>query len=203
MKIVIIDYGLGNLRSVYNAFSFIGAKARISGDPKDIDSADKVVLPGVGAFQDTMTELEEKGLNVPLRKFITSGKAYLGICLGLQILFEGSEEGSAKGLCVFKGQVKRFKKEADLKIPHMGWNSVNMKADTYRPMRGIENDSYFYFVHSYYAEPEDKSIVAGMTEYGSLEFASMIAKDNIFATQFHPERSQGIGLGFLRNFVEI
>lgn len=204
MNIVVIDYGLGNLASVYNALSFLGAKPKISKSPEDIEKADKLVLPGVGAFPDAMLELEKRNLIEPIKKSLASGKVYLGICLGLQILFEESEEGKAKGLGVFKGKVKRFRKENGIKIPHIGWNIVKSKIPNtkFRLMKNIENDPYFYFDHSYYAEPRNKAIVAGVTDYG-VSFASMLYRDNIYAVQFHPERSQNLGLKMVENFIRL
>lgn len=204
MNIVVIDYGLGNLTSVYNALSFLGAKPKISKLPEDIEKADKLVLPGVGAFPDAMLELEKRNLIEPIKKSLASGKVYLGICLGLQILFEESEEGKAKGLGVFKGKVKRFRKENGIKIPHIGWNIVKSKIPNtkFRLMKNIENDPYFYFDHSYYAEPRNKAIVAGVTDYG-VSFASMLYRDNIYAVQFHPERSQDLGLKMVENFIRL
>lgn len=193
MRIAIIDYGLGNLASVYNALVFLGADAKISDSPKDVEKADRLVLPGVGAFGNCIEGLAKRGLIGPLKKFLASGKAYLGICLGLQILFERSEEGNEKGLSVFKGEVKRFRAESGVKVPHIGWNTVRRKDDN-------KAEPYFYFDHSYYAEPGDKSIVSGTTYHG-VEFASWIQKGNINAVQFHPERSQKLGLSFLEKFI--
>lgn len=202
MNIVIVDYGMGNLKSVYNAFSYVGCRAKVSTSPSEIENADKLVLPGVGAFEDAMKGLEEKQLTLAVKKFIASGKFYLGICLGLQILFEESEEGKTPGLAVFKGKVRCFRKKKGLKIPHIGWNSVLPECKM-RPMEGIKDGSFFYFVHSYYAEPSDKKVTAAVTEYGGIKFSSMVFKDNVFATQFHPERSQSVGLKFIKNFVEM
>ena len=205
MNIVIVDYGLGNLRSVQNAFALLGADAKISSTPSEVGNADKLVLPGVGSFQDAVEGLRKRKLIEPIKKFIASGRVYLGICLGLQLLYEESEEGKAKGLSVFKGKVRRFKKKANIKIPHIGWNSVDLKkiGEKLPPMQGVKDASYFYFVHSYYAEPDDENTVAATTEYGDVEFTSMISKGNVFATQFHPERSQEVGLKFLKNFIEM
>jgi len=202
MPIVIVDYGMGNLASVYNALKFLGESAKISESPSDIEKADKLVLPGVGAFKDTILGLEKRGLVEPLTKFLSSGKAYLGICLGLQVLFETSEEGNARGLGIFKGKVKRFRKEDGIKVPHIGWNSVKLKAHSLKLTAGIKDGSYFYFDHSYDAEPDDKSVVAATTDYG-VSFASMLHKDNIYAVQFHPERSQESGLKLLKNFIQL
>ena len=224
--ITILDYGMGNLRSVEKAFQKIGAKVKVSNSPKDVKDASSIVLPGVGAFKDCMENLERLGLTTPIIEAIKQGKPYLGICLGMHILFEESSEfGIHKGLGIFKGNVPRFSKgEGDsekgalrgkcegglpplrskmslLKVPHMGWNKVNLLNKT--PLfEGIEDGQYFYFVHSYYVAPKDEQIIAGTTQYGGT-FTSMIHKDNIYAVQFHPEKSQKIGLKILENFVKI
>ncbi len=196
--IAIIDYGMGNLRSVEKGFAKVAIEAEITSDISVIDRAEAVVLPGVGAFRDCIRNLENLRLIDAVVRSIEKGKPYLGICLGLQILFTESEEfGLCKGLDILKGRVKRFP-ATDLKIPHMGWNTVKLKK-TPPIMEGIEDESFFYFVHSYYVSPKDDDIVAGTTEYG-IEFTSMIWKDNIFATQFHPEKSQRLGLKILENF---
>jgi imidazole glycerol-phosphate synthase subunit HisH len=196
--IAIIDYDMGNLRSVAKAFEKIGASAAPTRDPVAISSASHIVLPGVGAFKDCMRNLEEYGLIEPLLKGISSGKPFLGICLGLQLLFDESMEfGPHKGLGVIKGKVVRFP-EKGLKVPHMGWNGARRKKDS--PLfKGIEDDSYLYFVHSYYAVPEDPSVTLTSTEYG-VEFTSSVEKDNVMACQFHPEKSQRVGLRILKNF---
>ncbi|MCL4536053.1 MAG: imidazole glycerol phosphate synthase subunit HisH [Nitrospirae bacterium] len=221
--IAIVDYGMGNIRSVEKGFIKAGADVRITADPKVIADAKGIVLPGVGAFKDCMKNLDNLNLLDSIVKEIRKGKPYLGICLGLQILFTESEEfGICKGLDVFKGKVIKFRSQksdnrkqtteekslssvfcalsSGLKIPHMGWNTVKLLK---RPpiFDGIQDNSYFYFVHSYYVVPEDKDIVAGTTDYG-IEFTSMVWKDNVFATQFHPEKSQELGLKILRGFKE-
>jgi glutamine amidotransferase len=198
--IAIVDYGMGNLRSVEKALLKVGADARIVADPKSVDSASGVVLPGVGAFRDCVRNLTDANLTDAIIRSIEKGKPFLGICLGLQVLFSESEEfGVCKGLDVFKGKVVRFP-EGELKVPHMGWNNARIKR---RPpiFNGIADDSYFYFVHSFYVVPDDSDIIATTTEYGS-EFTSMVWKDNIFATQFHPEKSQELGLKILKGFSE-
>ncbi len=204
MSIVVIDYGLGNLTSVYNALKFLGADAKVSPSAEDLKKADKIVLPGVGAFKDAILGLEKRNLKKAIIETLSSGKIYLGICLGLQILFEGSEEGDTEGLGVFKGMVKRFREKSGIKVPHIGWNAVRSQGpgSRHRIMNGIADGSYFYFDHSYYAEPGDKGIVAATTEYG-MNFTSLVRRENIFAVQFHPERSQGLGLGLLKNFIEL
>ncbi len=199
MSIVIVDYGMGNLSSVYNALLSLKADALISSTPSEVDNASKLILPGVGSFPDAIKGLEKRNLIDPIKRFLTSGKVYLGICLGLQILFEKTEEGNAKGLGIFKGDVRHFQKKKGFKIPHMGWNSVNFK----KSLKDIKNNSYFYFVHSYYVQVKDKNVVSGTTEYAGERFTSMISKDNIYAVQFHPEKSQEIGLKFLKSFLRL
>ncbi len=198
--IVIVDYGRGNLRSVEKAFEKLGYKAMVSSHPEEIVSADKLVLPGVGAFGDCMENLKSYGLIESVLEFIKSGKPFLGICLGLQLLFSESEEyGPVKGLNVIPGRVVRFPK--GLKVPHMGWNTV--ETVSYNPLfDGIDNNSFFYFVHSYYVVPDSKDVISAVTDYG-VKFASAIWKENIFATQFHPEKSQKVGLKFLDNFGKL
>jgi glutamine amidotransferase len=196
--IAIIDYGMGNLRSVENGFQKIGADTEVTSDPKAIDNAHAVVLPGVGAFRDCMRNLEEMSLLEPVVRAIQKGKPYLGICLGLQILLAESEEfGRSEGLNIFPGKVVRFP-ENDLKVPHMGWNTIKILK---RPpiFDSIEDDSFFYFVHSFYVLPDDNDIIATTTDYG-VTFTSMVLKENIFATQFHPEKSQELGLRILKGF---
>lgn len=202
--IAIIDYGMGNLRSVQKGFERMGHDAVVTREPRTILDASKVVLPGVGAFPDCMRNLEEYGLIDVVHQSIRSGKPFLGICLGLQLLFTESEEfGLSKGLDIIKGKVVRFQGPAyqDLKIPHMGWNTVSIKR---RPpaMGDVPDNSHFYFVHSFHVVPEDKSVIATTTEYGA-EFVSSVWKDNIFATQFHPEKSQTLGLSILKHFGEM
>jgi len=195
--IAIVDYGMGNLRSVEKGFLKVGVDAKVVTDSKAVDNADAVVLPGVGAFRDCMKNLEEMSLTEPILRSIQKGKPYLGICLGLQVLFTESEEfGIHKGFDILKGKVVRF--QINLKVPHMGWNNAKIQR---RPpiFDGIQDEAFFYFVHSYYVVPDDNNIVATTTDYG-ITFASMVWKENIFATQFHPEKSQETGLKILRNF---
>ena len=195
--IAIVDYGMGNLRSVEKGFLKVGVDARVVRDPQAVDDADAVVLPGVGAFRDCIRNLMQTSMTESIVRSIRKGKPYLGICLGLQVLFSESEEfGIYKGLDVFKGKVVRF--QIDLKVPHMGWNNVKILR---RPpiFDGIQDESFFYFVHSYYVAPDDTAAVSTTTDYG-ITFTSMVWKDNIFATQFHPEKSQESGLRVLKNF---
>lgn len=203
--IAIVDYGMGNIRSVEKGFLKVGADVRITADPQVIADAKGIVLPGVGAFKDCMANLDKLSLIDVILGEINKGKPFLGICLGLQLLFTESEEfGACRGLDLFSGKVKRFNfgslgtdKEL-LKIPHMGWNTA--KIERRSPIFAeIPDNSYFYFVHSFYVVPEDKSIISTKTEYG-IDFCSMIWKDNIFATQFHPEKSQETGLKILKGF---
>lgn len=198
--IAIVDYGMANLHSVQKGFEKVGYEAIITGDPKIIEMASGLVLPGVGAFKVCMDNLVDRGLIAPLFQWIEEGKPFLGICVGLQLLFTESEEfGNCKGLGLFKGKVKRF--PSGLKIPHMGWNTVTIRLTT--PIfQNIPDLSYFYFVHSYYVDSEQPEIVAATTDYGK-PFASVIWKDNIFACQFHPEKSQALGLKILKNFGDI
>ena len=197
--IAIIDYGVGNLFSVEKAFTAIGEEVKVTGEAEDLKAADKLVLPGVGAFGDCMKNLESTGLIPVILEQINNNKPLLGICVGLQILFEGSEESpNAKGLGIFKGMVKRIN-APHLKIPHMGWNAVSTQNNLFK---GLKDNSYFYFVHSYHAVPEDHSLITATTEY-SETLTAAVAKDNIYATQFHPEKSGDVGLQILKNFVNI
>ncbi|MBD3183397.1 imidazole glycerol phosphate synthase subunit HisH [Candidatus Poribacteria bacterium] len=199
--IAIIDYGMGNLRSVQAGFDFIEVEAFITDDPEKIKEADGVILPGVGAFRDAISRLEDTGLGDAFRKAVESGKPCLGICLGLQLLFSESEEGGIyQGLDIIPGRVVRFSNQ--LKVPHMGWNQIDLKKPDAPIFKDIPDGSYMYFVHSYYVKPDDDSVIAATTEYG-INFTSIIAKDNLYATQFHPEKSQKIGLRILRNFGEL
>ncbi len=198
--IAVIDYGMGNLRSVQKAFESIGHKAVVTRDPHAIADASHLVLPGVGAFPDCMRNLRQLDLVEPILEGINQGKSFLGICLGMQLLFTESEEfGPHKGLDLIKGRVVRFP-AMELKVPHMGWNRLNFQK-SHSLLKGLPQESYVYFVHSYYVVPDDPEIIATRTDYG-LEFASSIARDNIFACQFHPEKSQAIGLKILDNFAK-
>jgi len=230
--IAIVDYGMGNLRSVEKGFLKVGVNATVTNNPEVINDADGVVLPGVGAFRDCMQELTNLKLIDAVTGAIEKGKPYLGICLGLQILFSESEEfGRCRGLDIFKGKVVKFEfgvksQESEvkkirgyedknlsasqplnfsspqsLKVPHMGWNEIKIQRKN-PLLNGISDKTYFYFVHSYYVVPEDKSVISTTTDYG-IDFTSMIWKDNIFAVQFHPEKSQSVGLRLLENFGKV
>jgi glutamine amidotransferase len=199
--LAIIDYQMGNLRSVQKGFEKVGHSATITSDPAVLAAADKIVLPGVGAFPDAIAELKRRGLVEPIKQAIDSGKPFLGICLGLQLLFDvGYEGGRYEGLGVLRGEVVRFDLPAKYKVPHMGWNALDIRR---RPpvLAGLETGTYAYFVHSYYVVPHDADVIAVETDYGG-PFCSMIWRDNIFATQFHPEKSQSDGLRILKNFAE-
>jgi glutamine amidotransferase len=200
--IAIIDYGMGNLRSVQKGFERVGREAVVTSDAKTILSAGKVVLPGVGAFPDCMRNLEQNGLIDVVHQTIRSGKPFLGICLGLQLLFTESEEfGISKGLDIIKGRVELFKiQDSTFKVPHMGWNSISIKRRA-PALQDVPDNSHVYFVHSFHVVPEDKNVIATTTDYG-IEFVSSIWKDNIFAVQFHPEKSQTLGLEILKRFGE-
>lgn len=226
--IAIIDYGMGNLRSVEKGFLKVGVDVKVTNRAEDVMNSDAVVLPGVGAFKDCMRELTNLDLISAVVEAVKQGKPYLGICLGLQVLFSESEEfGRCRGLGVLRGKVVKFEfgvkgqesgvrsQESEktdlithnsqlstLKVPHMGWNALNIKKDDNPLFAGIPDKSYFYFVHSYYVAPEDASIISTTTDYG-IEFTSSVRKDNVFAVQFHPEKSQALGLQVLRNFGAI
>ena len=197
-KIVIIDYGMGNLHSVNKAMKYVGAEVEVTSEVTKIAKADKVILPGVGAFGDCMLNLEKYGLVPVIKETLASGKPFLGICLGLQLLFEGSEEAPGiKGLGFFKGQVEKIK--TDLKVPHMGWNSLILKTPS--PLLAKAADGYVYFVHSFHAVPEDKGIITAVCNYGT-EVTAAVGRGNVQAVQFHPEKSSKVGLGILQSFKE-
>lgn len=194
----IIDYGAGNLHSVKNALDYIGAACEITSDPEKILAADAVILPGVGAFGDCMASLETSGLIDAVKQAAASGKPFLGICLGLQLMFEESEEApGVKGLGIFKGKVVKIP-DCGLKIPHMGWNNIVLAKES----RILSGNSFVYFVHSYYIQPEDKSIVSARTEYGAMLDVA-VEQGNVFATQFHPEKSGDVGMEILRRFISL
>lgn len=198
--ITIVDYGMGNLRSVQKAFEKLDVPAEIVTTPEQVASATKLVLPGVGAFRDAIHEIQRLNLVEPIRQHIRQDKPFLGICLGLQLLFDVSfEDGEWQGLGVLAGDVVRFPAMPDLKVPHMGWNTLEPTRQI-PLLAGVPHDASVYFVHSYYVRPQDESVVATRTNYG-IEFTSMIARGNLVATQFHPEKSQKVGLKLLENFA--
>lgn len=200
--IALIDYGSGNLRSAEKALTRVGATVRIVDRREDVSAADAVVLPGVGAFGDCVRNLSKDGLDVAIKEFIATGKPFLGICVGLQMLFEsGAESSGVAGLGLLPGTVPRFAAKG-LKVPHMGWNQLAIRQPQCPLLAGIADGSSVYFVHSYYGQPRAKSVVAATTQYG-VEFGSVIWRDNIYATQFHPEKSQAVGLQMLQNFVKL
>lgn len=198
MKIIIIDYGAGNLRSVARAVTHAGYEPSVTADPHDVASADAVILPGVGAAADTMRNLRQHEMVEPVRDYIASGRPFFGVCMGQQALLSVSEEGGEHHcLDIISGRVKKL--PAGQKVPHMGWNQVRQKSE-HPIFDGIPDDSNFYFVHSYYPEPADPSVIVGETDYG-VTFASVLARDNIVATQFHPEKSGEMGLKMYANFL--
>jgi glutamine amidotransferase len=203
--IAIIDYGAGNLGSVYKAFKYIGADVQVTADPEVVERADSLVLPGVGAFSHCMQGLESVNLTGATRKFIESGRPFLGICVGLQMLFDESEErGEACGLRILPGKVVKFRfpdRTENLKVPHIGWNTLSFRPDA--PMfQGLNQGDRAYFVHSYYPDPADSGVVTATSEYG-YSFCCAIQRGNVHATQFHPEKSGAVGLQILRNFIHL
>ncbi len=205
--IAIIDYGMGNLRSVQKGFEKIGSEAIITNDPSVLMQSDRIVLPGVGAFRDCMKNLEQSGFIEPILKVIAQGRPFLGICVGMQLLFSDSVEfGLSNGLNVIPGHVLRFPDKMmvsgeKLKVPQMGWNQISFKRNP-PTFKGVKDGSNVYFVHSYYVKPDDECVIATTTNYG-FDFCSSVWKDNVVATQFHPEKSQTIGLQILKNFAEL
>lgn len=201
--IAVIDYGMGNLRSVSKALERVGGEAEVTSSAEAIGSAEAVVLPGVGAFYQAMENLKGLGIVTSICQAIRSGKPFMGICLGLQLLFTESEEGECEGLNIISGKVKKFKVES-LKVPHMGWNEIQFKVESENPqfLKGIPKGSYFYFAHSYYVEPEEEKVVLTTTDYG-IKFTSAVREGNIFGVQFHPEKSGEKGLELLKNFVQL
>jgi glutamine amidotransferase len=199
MKLVVIDYQSGNLRSVAKALEVAGVTPLVTGESDQLADADAVILPGVGSGPAAMQALRERHLVQPLRDYVASGRPFLGVCLGLQLLLDRTEEGDAACLGIVPGQVRKL--PPGLKVPHMGWNTVAFRGE-HPVFAGIPQDSHFYFVHSYYADPADPSAVAGVTEYG-IPFCSVYARDNLVATQFHPEKSGTLGLLVYRNFVDL
>ncbi len=199
-SVVVLDYGAGNLRSVARAVEHVGFQPEVTADPRALDRAAAVVMPGVGAAAHTMRSLQERGFVEPLRAYISAGRPFLGVCMGFQVLLTVSEEGNEHPcLDIVPGRVRRFDGAHDLKVPHMGWNSVEQLRE--HPLfAGIPDGSHFYFVHSYYPDPDDTSLVIGRTEYGT-SFASAIARNGLVATQFHPEKSGRVGLQLYQNFL--
>jgi glutamine amidotransferase len=201
-EIVVVDYDAGNLRSVQRALEHVGLQALVTSDPREVERAKALVLPGVGSAQDCMRKLSSRGLIQPLQEYAASGRPFLGVCVGLQLLFDGSEEGGGVDcLGILPGMVRRFPAQAGLKIPQIGWNEVTFKFDN-PLLDGIPGGSYFYFVHSYYADPSQPGITIGEAEYG-VDFAAIVASDNVVATQFHPEKSADLGLRLYANFGRI
>jgi glutamine amidotransferase len=200
-RIAIVDYGMGNLRSVQKALGHIGAQAVITADAAVVDQAPAVVLPGVGAFGDAMRNLRETGLDAAIHRAVEAGKPFLGICLGQQLMFETSEEmGHHRGLGLFRGQVRRFP-NSKLKVPHIGWNQIHIRRED-PLLAGVDSEDFAYFVHSYYVEPEDDRLILATTDYG-IDFASIIGRHQVWGIQFHPEKSQDVGLRILANFVQV
>jgi glutamine amidotransferase len=200
-NIIIVNYGMANLRSVQKAFEKLGHSAEVTGDPNRMAEADKLVLPGVGAFRDAIAKLNATGLTAPIVAHIRAGKPFLGICLGLQLLFTKSyEDGEYVGLDLLPGEVVRFPTIPGLKVPHMGWNQLRIKRRA-PALRDVPDGSSVYFVHSYCVVPKDADVIATESDYPT-PFASAIWRDNIFATQFHPEKSQSVGLSMLKGFAE-
>lgn len=200
--IAILDYGMGNLRSVQKGFEKVGHRAVITSEPEAVQAAAKVVLPGVGAFQDAMAELLRRGLAGPIREAVAAGKPFLGICLGLQLLFETSyEDGRHTGLGILEGEVLRFSPGCEYKVPHMGWNQLAIRRAA-PILAGLADGTHMYFVHSYFVVPRDEGVVAAATQYPE-PFASAVWRDNVFGVQFHPEKSQASGLRLLQNFAEL
>ncbi|MBN1268733.1 MAG: imidazole glycerol phosphate synthase subunit HisH [Kiritimatiellae bacterium] len=198
----IVDYGMGNLGSVSNACRHLGIESRIVTQPREMDACAAVILPGVGAFGDCMAHLSEHGFISPLRAWIGEGRPFLGICLGLQVLFESSEEApGVAGLGALKGAVRKFPGGPGFKVPQIGWNTVRQLRPECPLFRGVPDGAHFYLVHSYYVAPEDPGIVAGMTDYG-VEYTSAVWNESLFAVQFHPEKSHNAGLRMLRNFAD-
>ncbi len=200
--ITIVDYQMGNLRSVQKALEKVGAPSLVTSDPHEIARAERLILPGVGGFPEAMEEIRSRDLVGPIRDFAASGRPFLGICLGLQLLFEtGYEGGTHEGLGILPGEVVRFEIPHEFKVPHMGWNTVKV-CQNHPLLEGIQTGDHFYFVHSYYVKPADPQIIALECDYGG-NFCAMVARDNLMATQFHPEKSQANGLRLLANFARM
>lgn len=203
IQIAIVDYQMGNLRSVQKALEKVGFEAVVTGDPEAVGAAEKVILPGVGAFGDAIRELRSRNLVEPIVDSIQAGKPFLGICLGLQMLFEvGLEGGQHEGLGVLQGRVERFPPSEQLKVPHMGWNQVTIEQTNCPLLAGVPSNAHFYFVHSYYVVPTEQNVCWLTCDYG-IRFCASVWRDNLFATQFHPEKSQRDGLQILKNFGQL
>ena len=200
--IAVIDYDMGNLHSVCKGLEKAGATTKITDSPSEIMNADGVVLPGVGSFDPAMQHLLTRNLVEPIKQVVADGKPFLGVCLGLQILFESSEEGKEAGLGIIQGTVKRFQSEPDLTIPHMGWNDLQLTQTQHPLWQNIPPASYVYFVHSYYVSPQNIDVIAAEVTHGTQKVTAAIAKNNLMAVQFHPEKSSDYGLQMLTNFVE-
>lgn len=199
--VVIVDYGAGNLRSVARAVAHAGVEAVVTDDPSAVEAARALIVPVVGAAADTMANLRSRGLVEPIRAYVASGRPFLGVCMGMQALFDLSEEGgSHECLGVLPGRIVRF--AVGQKVPHMGWNTVRLRA-SHPVFEGVADDSYFYFVHSYYAQPADPGIVVGETEYAGVRFPAVVGRENLLATQFHPEKSGVDGLRLYANFLRL
>ncbi len=202
-RIAVVDYDMGNLHSACKGLKMAGADTLITDDPEQMASADALVLPGVGAFDPAMQHLRDRDLVEPLRTIAASGKPFLGICVGMQLLFEGSEEGTEPGIGMVPGMVRRFRSEPDITIPHMGWNQLELAQSDCALMAGLAEQSWVYFVHSYYTDPTDKTWNAATVTHGSQTVTAAIARGNVMATQFHPEKSSKAGLQLLANFVSV
>lgn len=201
LKVAVVDYGLGNLHSVCKGLQYAGAEPLVTDSPIAMAAADAVILPGVGSFDPAMGHLQERSLIEPIRKIVASGQPFLGICLGLQLLFESSAEGQAEGLGVVAGTVRRFRSMPGLTIPHMGWNRLSLTQSQAVLWRGLEPEPWVYFVHSFYGYPTDSQVIAATTTHGDQEVVAAIAQDNLMAAQFHPEKSSTVGLRILTNFL--
>ncbi len=201
--LAVIDYGAGNLRSVLHALKHLDARdLRLARRPEQLQGASKIILPGVGAFGAGMAQMRKQGLIEPLKAALAAGTPYLGICVGMQMLYEvGEEMGEHEGLGIFAGRVRRFPHFSDRKVPHMGWNQLNIRRQS-ALLRGLDERSYVYFVHSYYCAPTDEDSVAASVDYG-IDYAAVIQRDNIYGVQFHPEKSQSVGLRILTNFLRL
>jgi len=200
--ILIVDYGMGNIHSVEKALSTLGAKTKVSSQAKDLEKAEKIILPGVGAFRDAVEQLNKRGLSQALLKAAKNQKKILGICLGMQLFFEKSQEGGlAKGLGLMAGEIKKFSLGKKYRVPHIGWNQIHIQNKACPLLKGVKDGSFVYFCHSYYPLPKDKSVSSAFTDYG-INFSSLVWKENIFGTQFHPEKSQKVGLKILENFIK-